>query len=161
MEITFKNESVKLAGNPPKVGEKIPNTVVETAQGEKVNLHDLIKGVTILSIVPNVTTSVCSTQTKRFAEGTKDKDYQYLSLSVNTPEEWQTWKSENDVDNQTFTDVDLNFGKESGLLMEDLGLLARSAFVLDKDAVVQYVQIVPEGTDEPSYDEAIAAADKI
>lgn len=161
LKITFKGDPIKLVGNPPQVGEMLPNATVTDKDGNAVQLHDLIKDTTILSVVPNVTTSVCSIQTQRFAEGTKDKDYQFLSVSINTPEEWQGWKSEHDLDMVTLSDTDRDFGQATGLIMDGLDLLARSVFVVDAQKIVKYVQVVPEGTDEPSYDDAIAAADNI
>ena len=37
----------------------------------------------------------------------------------------------------------------------------RSVFVVDKDGVIQYKQIVDEVADEPDYDSALEAADKL
>ena len=40
-------------------------------------------------------------------------------------------------------------------------ILARAVFVLDSEGVVQYVQVVPEVAEEPDYDSAIAAVEKL
>lgn len=50
------------------------------------------------------------------------------------------------------------FGQAYGVLMKELGLLARAIFVVGPDRRVRYVQIVPEVTNEPDYDAALAAA---
>ena len=42
-------------------------------------------------------------------------------------------------------------------MIKELGLLARAAFVADADGIIRYVQVVPEVTDEPNYDEILAA----
>ena len=42
-----------------------------------------------------------------------------------------------------------------------LKILARAVFILDGEGVVQYVQVVPEVAEEPDYDSAIAAVDKL
>ena len=52
---------------------------------------------------------------------------------------------------------DASFGTNWGVLMKELRLLARSIFIVDKEDVVQYVQIVPEQTAEPDYEAALAA----
>jgi thiol peroxidase len=52
---------------------------------------------------------------------------------------------------------DRTFGKNYGTLIEELKILARSVFVLDKDGKVVYAQYVPETTTEPDYDKALAA----
>jgi thiol peroxidase len=52
---------------------------------------------------------------------------------------------------------DRNFGKNWGTLIEELKILTRAVFVLDKDGKVTYAQYVPEVTSEPDYDKALAA----
>ena len=52
---------------------------------------------------------------------------------------------------------DRSFGKAFGVMIEELGLLARAIFIVDATDVVRYVQVVNEVTDEPNYDEVLAA----
>ena len=40
------------------------------------------------------------------------------------------------------------------MLIKELRLLARSIFIIGRDDVLRYVQIVPEKTNEPDYDAA-------
>ena len=53
------------------------------------------------------------------------------------------------------------FGKESGLLIIDNGLLARGVMVVDKEGVIRYMQFVPELTELPNMDKAIAVANDL
>ena len=53
-----------------------------------------------------------------------------------------------------------NFGKDYGVLIEDgplAGITARAVVVLDAENKVVYTQLVPEITEEPDYDAALAA----
>jgi thiol peroxidase len=43
------------------------------------------------------------------------------------------------------------------MLIEELKLLARGAFVIDAAGVVQYAEVVGEATEEPNYDAALEA----
>jgi thiol peroxidase len=43
------------------------------------------------------------------------------------------------------------------MLIEELMILARGVFVLDKDGKVIYAELVPEVAQEPNYEAAIAA----
>jgi thiol peroxidase len=52
---------------------------------------------------------------------------------------------------------DASFGTNWGVLMKELRLLARSIFIVDKENVIRYVQIVPEQTAEPDYEAALKA----
>lgn len=44
-----------------------------------------------------------------------------------------------------------------GVLIKELGLLARAVFVLDRKGTVVHAEYVPEVTKEPNYDAALAA----
>jgi thiol peroxidase len=53
-----------------------------------------------------------------------------------------------------------SFGKDYGVLIEDgplAGITARAVIVLDAANKVVYTQLVPEITQEPDYDPALAA----
>ena len=52
---------------------------------------------------------------------------------------------------------DRSFGRYWGMLIEDLLVLARGVFVLDKDGKVVYAETVKEVTSEPNYEAAMTA----
>ena len=56
--------------------------------------------------------------------------------------------------------LDRAFGRQWGVLIDELKILARAVFVLDSKGVVQYAQVVKEVASEPDYDAAIAALEK-
>lgn len=164
MQVTFKGDPIEVKGTQPSVGDKAPNAIVTNNKGDKVELADVIKGnVTILSVVPDVLTRTCELQTKNFAEKTADKGYKYITLGRNTVDEFNEWNKENELNVDTYTDADGEFGKAYGLDIELGGDVrtTRSVFVVDKDGVIQYKQIVDEVADEPDYDSALEAADKL
>ena len=164
MQVTFKGDPIEVKGTQPSVGDKAPNATVTNNKGDKVELADVIKGnVTILSVVPDVLTRTCELQTKNFAEKTADKGYKYITLGRNTVDEFNEWNKENNLNVDTYTDADGQFGKAYGLDIELGGDVrtTRSVFVVDKDGVIQYKQIVDEVADEPDYDSALEAADKL
>lgn len=86
-----------------------------------------------------------------------------VTVSMDLPPAQERWCQANSVANlKTASDYfDHNFGLATGLRIKELGLLARSVVILDGDGVVRYLQIVPEVTDEPDYDDAIAAVKAI
>ena len=54
-----------------------------------------------------------------------------------------------------------SFGDDYGVRMTDgplEGLLARAVVVVDADGVVRHAQLVPEISEEPDYEAALAAA---
>jgi thiol peroxidase len=52
---------------------------------------------------------------------------------------------------------DASFGRAYGVLIDGLRLLARAVFVVDREGVVRYVQVVEETGDEPDYEAALTA----
>jgi thiol peroxidase len=53
---------------------------------------------------------------------------------------------------------DGSFGRAWGVMLQPLQIHARAVYVVDADNKVSYAQLVPEVTDHPDYDAAIAAA---
>ena len=160
MQVTFQGEPLEVKGTQPKVGDKAPDVVVTARNGEDVKLsHFVVDKPVVVSVVPDVETRTCELQTKRFADELNDQDVLYLTVSRNTVDEFNDWNEENDLNLVTLSDTKGEFGREYGLGI-DLGgdeRLARSVFLVDKDMVVRYVQIVPEVVDEPNYDETLEA----
>jgi len=62
---------------------------------------------------------------------------------------------------QCRTHREVSFGTNYGLLVKELRLLARAVVIVDAKDVIRYVQIVPEMSHEPNYDDAIAALKKV
>jgi thiol peroxidase len=56
---------------------------------------------------------------------------------------------------------DREFGSAFGLHIKELGLLARSVFIIGSDGRIAYRQIVGEIGREPDYGEVIEAAKKL
>jgi thiol peroxidase len=56
---------------------------------------------------------------------------------------------------------DASFGIAYGVLIKELRLLARSIFIIDKNNIVRYKEIVPEQSDHPDYDKALEALNNI
>lgn len=163
MEITINGEARQLVGNPPAVGEEFPHFKVYDKNDEKIKTRQLLGKVTLLSVVPNINTPVCSIQTKHF-NSTMDQfpDVNFLTISTNTIEDQQKWCAAEGVKHmQLASDKDESFGYESKLLIPDEGILARSVWILDQNGKIVYREILKELTDEPNYDQALSELKKL
>ena len=59
---------------------------------------------------------------------------------------------------KTYSDhKDASFGMAYGLLISELRLLTRAIVVIDVNDTIAHFEIVPEITDHPDYDKALAA----
>lgn len=162
--ITFQSNPVTLVGEQVKVGDKAPDFTVLANDLSPVSLADSEGKVRLISVVPSLDTGVCAAQTRRFNEEAANlsDDVQILTISVDLPFAQARWCGAEGIDAvQTLSDhKDLSFGKAYGTVIEELRLLARSVFVVDKDDNVTYVEYVTEVTDHPNYDAALEAAKK-
>lgn len=160
-QVTFKNDPVTLGGKEVEVGEKAPNFTVLANDLSPVTLEDSAGKTRLISVVPSLDTGVCSAQTNKFNESAASlgDDVVILTISVDLPFAQSRWCGANAADAiQTLSDHrDLSFGKAFGVVMEELRLLARSVFVVDKNGVVTYKEIVSEGTNHPDYEKALEA----
>lgn len=161
--VTMKGNPITLVGNEVKVGQQAPDAELVANDLSTVKLSALRQGkVCIITSVPSLDTPVCDLETRRFnTEAGKLGDSVVIAaISMDLPFAQSRWCGAADVKNvQTLSDHrDAAFGNNYGVLIKGLRLLARAVFVVDKQGVVRYVEIVKEVTSEPNYEAALAAA---
>jgi thiol peroxidase len=119
---------------------------------------------TLISVVPSLDTGVCSTQTKKFNQRLAElgNEINAVTVSLDLPFAQNRFCSENQITNlKTASDYqERAFGRDWGMLIEELKLLARGVFILDPSGKVLYAETVDEVTKEPNYDEALKALHK-
>ncbi|WP_294759189.1 thiol peroxidase [uncultured Lactobacillus sp.] len=157
MQVTMKNEPLSTNGEPPKVGEELPSFKVKQADGSIVSMEELVDKPTLISVVPNINTSVCSISTKKFnGEVDKFDGINFYTISTNTPEEQKNWCAAEDVSKmKLLSDDSFDFGKSMGLFIEANKLDSRSVWIVDADKKVLYQELIQELTNEPNYDKAL------
>ncbi|PWB74283.1 thiol peroxidase [candidate division GN15 bacterium] len=163
--ITFKGNPLTLVGPALKVGEKAPEfTVLDNAM-QPVTLKSSAGKVRLISVVPSLDTAVCDIQTVTFNRRAAElsPNIKLYTVSVDLPFAQARYCAAKAVDRlQTVSDYrEVSFGTNYGLLIKELRLLARSVVIVDANDVIRYVQIVPEMTTEPNYDDALTALKKI
>ncbi len=140
------------------------NFMAFTNDLELFNLSDYQGKVRIISSVPSVDTDVCAQQTRRFnLEASKLEDVQIITISCDLPFALKRFCAAEGIDNLvTVSDhKDKDYGIKYGLLIEELGILARAIVVIDKEDRVRYVEVVKEIAGHPDYDKALEAARKL
>lgn len=160
--VTLKGNGMTLLGDALGVGDQAPAFSLVSGDMSAKTLDDYAGKVKILSIVPSLDTSVCDTQTRRFNQEAANlgDGIVILTISVDTPMAQKRWCGAAGVDKvECLSDFkDHRFGIDYGVRIKEIGLLARQMIVLDKDNVVQYVELVPEVAQEPNYYAALDAA---
>lgn len=154
-----KNKTFELLGTQPKLNEKAPQFILPSTKNRTVSLEDLKGKVTIISVVPNINTRVCTMQTRQFnLKASQLEGVNFFTVSRNTLEEFNSWCAGEGLDLENLSDENGTFGQAYGLIMSELEVLARSVFVIDKDLTIAYMEIVEEMTDEPQYQAPIDVA---
>lgn len=162
MDLDFKGNTITTNGTPLAVGEKFPDFMVLDKNNNEVNLRQLLDKPLLISVVPDINTSVCSIQTKHFNEEVDGhSEINFITVSTNTPKEQADWCAAEGVKNmQMLSDMDHDFGKKSNIWIKDRNILARSVWVVDKNGEIIYSEIVPVQSNEPSYDKVLGQIDE-
>ncbi len=160
----FKGTDVELLGNEVNVGDKAPEVTVVNSDG----LGDVTVGGAqgkkqLIIVVPSLDTGVCATETRNFNAKAADlKDVITTIVSLDLPFAAGRFCSAEGINNLTVTSDFRNkdFANAYGVLLGGsvlAGVTCRAIFVVDENGIVTYKEIVPEITEEPNYDAALAA----
>lgn len=159
--VTMKGKPLTLVGSELKVGDPVPDCEVLDNDLSPVKLSTFLGRVCIISSVPSLDTPVCDVETRKFNEkaGKLRDDVVVLAISMDLPFTQKRWCGAAGIKNvQTLSDHrDASLGKAFGVLIRELRLLARAVFVVDKEGIIRYIEIVDELTHEPDYEAALKA----
>jgi thiol peroxidase len=158
--VTMKGDPLTIVGPDIQVGKPVPSFRIIDMSFAPVSLSDFAGKPILISTVPSLDTGICSLQTKRFNEeiAKLPDDVVVLTISADLPFAQKRFCDAEKVDRiKVLSDsVHKEFALKYGILIKDMGLLARAIFVIDKDSTLLYKQIVPEVASHPDYDTALA-----
>ena len=160
--VNMKGNPLELAGSEIKVGDPLPEVVLTATDLSPLNLADTRGKVRIISVVPSLDTPVCEQQTHTISEKNEglDQHVQFITVSMDLPFAQKRFSKKADINNILFLSDyrSAEFGDHFGLLIKPLRLLSRAVLVIDKENVIQYIQVVPELTHLPDLDQAMEVA---
>lgn len=166
-KITFKGNTVETCGELPAVGSTAPDFLLTKADLSDLVPKDLAGQNTVINVFPSIDTGVCAQSERQFnklAAGLGN--VRIISVSRDLPFALKRFCAAEGIDKVTATSEMRNcdFGQNYGLHMLTgplAGLLARCVIVLDGALSVKYVQLVPELTEEPDYDQVMNILKKL
>ncbi|MBF0458404.1 MAG: thiol peroxidase [Nitrospirae bacterium] len=160
--ITFQGGGLTLLGTEVKVGGKAPEFTVSDNGLGAVALKDFAGKTVVISVTPSLDTPVCDMQLRKFNESAAalGTDVVVLNISMDLPFANARFCAAAGIDRvKTLSDYkDASFGMAYGLLIKELRLLTRAIVVIDKSGTIKYLEVVPEVTNHPNYEKALAAA---
>ena len=160
--VTMKGDPITLLGKGLTLGQQAPDCEFTGKGLEPVKLSSFKGKICIITAVPSLDTSVCDMMTRKFNEEAVAlaDDVVVLAVSMDLPFAQDRWCIAADVENVIMLSDHrtTDFGQAFGILIKDLRLLARAVFILDRDGIIRYIDIVKELTEEPDYEAVLEAA---
>lgn len=161
--ITLKGNPVNTVGELPAAGSAAPAFSALKTDLSECSLADLAGKKVILNIFPSIDTGVCAASTRRFNQEAGSLDNTVvLCVSLDLPFALGRFCGAEGLEDVVAVSVFRNpeFGSGYGVTIADgalAGLLSRAVVVIDESGNVIYAEQVPEITEEPDYEAALAA----
>ncbi|VWL85262.1 thiol peroxidase [Oceanivirga miroungae] len=164
-KVIMKGHEINLLGKTLNVGDIAPDFTVLDQNLNEVKLSDY-KGIpVIVSTFPSIDTGVCAIQATKFNnEISKFSNKAKLILVSNDlPFALHRYCGANGIDNAIVTSAhrDEVFARDYGVLLDQIRLLARTVFIIDKSGKLVYKEIVENVSNEPDYNKALSVLNEI
>lgn len=160
--ILFKGSPVRTIGNLPPVGASAPNFLLAKTDLSNVSLGDFAGKKVVLNIFPSIDTGVCAASARRFnKEASAFPNAVVLCVSKDLPFAHKRFCEAEGLTNVVTASAirDTSFEAGYGVKMADgplAGLLSRAVVVISEKGTIIYQEQVPEITQEPNYEAALA-----
>ena len=160
----FKGSTVNLAGEFIKVGTNAPEFSMVKGDLSQFKLSETKGKFVVMNIFPSLDTGVCATSVRKFNQMAANMDNTVvLAISKDLPFAQGRFCTTEGIANviplSDFRNPS-DFDTEYGVLIADgplKGLLTRSVVVINPEGKIVYTELVPEITQEPNYEAALAA----
>ena len=163
--ITVEGNPLTLVGDEVSVGDKAPDFEVVDNDLKPVRFSSFRGKVCVIISVPSLDTPVCDIETRRFNEEAAGlgAGVVILAISMDLPFAQKRWCGAAEVTRvKALSDHrDASFGAAYGVLIKELRLLARAVFVVDREGIIRYEELVKEVTVEPDYEAVLEAVKKL
>jgi len=159
--VTFSGNPVQLKGALPAVGAAAPAFTLTAADLADKTLADFAGKRKVLNIYPSIDTGVCQQSVRTFNQRAAAlNNTVVLCISADLPFAQARFCGAEGLDNVvTLSSFRSSFAQDYGVALADgalRGLTARAVVVLDENNKVLHVGLVPEITQEPDYNAALA-----
>jgi len=160
--VTFKGQEVRTSGELPAVGTKAPDFTLTKNDLTDTTLADFAGKRIIMNIFPSLDTSVCAMSVRRFnEEAAALRNTVVLCISEDLPFAQSRFCGAEEIENVTtlsayrYRAFANNYGVR--ILYGPLkSVMARAVIVIDQMGRVIYTEQVPEISQEPDYEAALA-----
>ena len=154
---------------PPSVGETAPDFELYTDENEPWRLSDQRGTPVVLLFFPGAFTSVCTTELNRVNNTLSSfGDASVVGISTDSPFALSEFRSAQELEYPLLSDhnaaVSRTYGAKYDGNFTPMGLdriAKRAAFVIDRDGVVQYAEVLEDAEQQPDFDEIRSTVSKV
>lgn len=158
-KIKFGTIDVTVDGEKLQIGDFAPEfRAINNDLSDYSSKEDEGK-IRLISVIPSIDTSVCEIQTTMFTKAAENfsDDVVLITISNDLPFAQARFSEDKEISNNKFVSdyIYNDFAKKYSTLINELQLLNRSVFVVDKDNKIVYSEYLDQNTDLPEYEKAI------
>ena len=141
------------------LGKVIENGVILDFKAKKIDNTDFklsnIKGNKIISVFPDINTSICDKQTQKISQlSIKFPKVKFISVSMDSIEKQNDWCAAHNIENILIvSDKEYkDFGKKTNLYIPKIKKLGRALMILNDDNEIIDLSINEEVAAEPNWE---------
>lgn len=143
-----------------KAGDKAPDFTLRSSEKEQISLKQYRGKNTIVLFFPMAFTGVCTKELCAMRDSIADYeklDAQILSISVDSVFSLGKWKEEQKFNFPLLSDFNKSASKKYDCLYKDFvfemkGVSKRSAFVVDREGIIRYAEVLENAGEIPNFD---------
>ena len=146
------------------VGSNAPDFTLMNQERQPVTLSALKGHPVVLAFFPAAFSGVCQKELCTFRDSMAQLNQaqaQVLGISVDTFFSLKAFQDQQHLNFPLLSDFNKEVIREYGVFNEDMiglkGIAKRSVFVLDKDGVIRYREVLDDARNEPDYQKVLAA----
>lgn len=143
-----------------QIGDKAPNFTLRASDKTLVSLQDYRGQNVVLLFFPLAFTGVCTKELCYMRDSLsqyENLNAKVLAISVDSLFVLDKWKQEERFNFPLLSDFNKTVSKKYGVLYKDFvfemkGVAKRSAFVIDRDGIVRYAEVLENAGDLPNFE---------
>jgi peroxiredoxin len=146
------------------VGSKAPDFTLMNQDRQPVTLSELKGRPVVLAFFPAAFSSVCQQELCTFRDSMGElgaAQAQVLGISTDTFFALKAFQDQQKLNFPLLSDFNKQVIRDYGVFNEDMiglkGIAKRSVFVIDKDGVVRYREVLEDARNEPKYQQVLAS----
>jgi peroxiredoxin len=148
-----------MSTNPIQIGQPAPNFTLFNSDKQKVSLSDLAGKNVLLLFFPQAFTGTCTKElcsTRDNIAVYNQANAQVFGISVDSVFTLAKYKEDQHLNFPLLSDFNKTVSAAYGILYENFvfdmhGVAKRSAFIVDKQGIIRYAEVLETATDLPDF----------